>query len=98
MTPTIDRLTVYDNHDLTAYLYSDIGDLIAELIKVRELGYTKVDIDTETDHYGNTTVTFNATRARLETDEEYETRQKFIQTLRQRRHAEYLRLKAEFEA
>jgi hypothetical protein len=98
MAPTIDRIVVYDNHDLSDYLYSDIGDLIAELIRVRELGYTKVDIDTETDHYGNTTVTFNAVRSRLETDEEYETRQKVIQTVQQRRYAEYLRLKSEFEA
>jgi hypothetical protein len=98
MAPTIDRITVYDIHDLSDYLDNPIEHLIAELIRVRELGYTRLITDAETDHYGNTTVTFNAVRSRLETDEEYETRQKVIQTVQQRRYAEYLRLKSEFEA
>lgn len=92
------RQTVHDFYDLDDYKYADIDDVIQQLVKLRDEGYTKVDIEADTDRYGGVCTEFKATRTRLESDEEYATRIAFVGVQRERRRQEYLKLKAEFEA
>lgn len=94
-TPT-DRIYVHDNFPLNEYSYSSIDELIVQLTTLRAEGYTRVDIEARTDSYGGAELDFNVVRRRLENDEEYGNRTRLVETYRQRRYQEYVKLQAEF--
>jgi len=97
MQDSIPRETVYEAYDLCDYKYANINHVIEQLTKLRDEGYTKVDIEVESAGYGEYTSVFNATRVRPETDQEYESRIKSLELNRERRRQQYLRLKEEFD-
>ena len=91
-----DRIYVYENFSLTAYSYSDIEVVITKLTELLVEGYTRLDVEACGDGYGGTKLNFNAVRRRLENDEEYGNRIRLVETHRQRRYQEYLRMREEF--
>ena len=91
-----DRIYVHENFSLTAYSYSSIDELIVQLTELRAEGYTRVDIEARLDADGGAELDFNAVRRRLENDEEYGNRTRLVETYRQRRYQEYLRMREEF--
>lgn len=96
MQDSIPRKTVYEAYDLSDYKYANINHVIEQLTKLRDEGYTKVDIEVESAGCGEYTSVFNATRVRPETDQEYDSRIKSLELDRERRRQQYLRLKEEF--
>ncbi len=91
------RRIVHDSYELGDYKYADIGSVIEELTKLRDEGYTKVDIEADTDGYGGASAEFKVVRSRPESDEEYGARMKALEDYREVRRQQYLKLKAEFE-
>ena len=94
-TPT-DRVYVHDTRSLNEYSYSSIDVVIARLTELRAEGYTQVYIEARPDGYGSVELDFNVVRRRLENDEEYGNRTRLVETYRQRRYLEYLRMREEF--
>jgi hypothetical protein len=96
MFDPIARQNVRDNYDLGGYTYSDIEEVIAKLTELLAEGYTKLEVETCGDGYGNDELNFNAVRLRLENDEEYADRISFLESRRKRRYEQYVKLQEEF--
>lgn len=91
-----DRIYVRDTRSLNEYSYSSIDAVITRLTELRAEGYTQVDIEARLDGYGSAELDFNVVRRRLENDEEYGNRTRLVETYRQRRYQEYLKMREEF--
>lgn len=90
------RIYVHEHYPLNEYSYSSIDEFIVQLTALRAEGYTQVDIEARLDGYGDAELDFNVVRRRLENDEEYGNRTKLVETHRQRRYQEYLKMREEF--
>jgi hypothetical protein len=90
------RGTVLDTVDVSDLKYSSLKEVVGRLTELLAQGYTGFDAEIR-EEYGSSSIELGVTKQRLENDEEYANRMKLIETSRQRRHEEYLRLKAEFE-
>jgi len=91
-----DRILVTETFSLNDYSSSSIEMVVEQLTKLRAKGYTRVDIGAQVDEYGDPEIRFEVARRRLENDEEYGRRVGMVETYRQRRYQEYLRMREEF--
>ena len=91
-----DRILVRDHYSLNEYSISRIDVVIEQLTELRAQGYTHVDIEAQDDGYGGHELSFDVVRQRLENDEEYGKRVGMVETYRQRRYQEYLKMREEF--
>jgi hypothetical protein len=90
------RQFVFDSVDVSDLKWSPLDVIVEKLTNLQAEGYTDLEVEAY-DDYGSATTTLKVTKQRLENDEEYAGRMKFVKAREKREYDHFLQLKAKFE-